>query len=87
MTAPPDDPQAAPAPQTITAGGATGVGVASIVAAGSAFIAMFVAARVLGLESAGAADFLVFWSFLFGMYGIVGGIQNEITRAASAPGP
>jgi O-antigen/teichoic acid export membrane protein len=69
---------------TISAGGATGVGLASIVAAGSGYGVLVLAAHTLSTQD--NADFLVFWSLLFGMYGVLGGVQNETTRA-SGGGP
>lgn len=32
-------------------------------------------------------EFLVFWALLFGMFGVQSGIQNETTRATTAPSP
>ncbi|GEA89967.1 hypothetical protein [Cellulomonas cellasea] len=77
---PPAGTTAAP---TITAGGATGVGLASLVAAGAGYGVLLVAARTLSTEA--NADFLVFWSLLFGVYGVLGGVQNETTRATGTP--
>lgn len=74
-------PGAVTAP-TITAGGATGVGLASLVAAGAGYGVLLVAAHTLSTEA--NADFLVFWSLLFGVYGVLGGVQNETTRATGA---
>lgn len=77
MTAAPQPPAAAGA--GITARGATGVGLASIVAAASGMLIMVVAARVL--SPADNARFLVFWSLLFFFFGALGGLQSEVTRA------
>lgn len=82
-----DGAAAASPAATITTGGATGVGIASLVAAASGYGVLFVAAHTL--STAANADFLVFWSLLFGVYGVLGGVQNETTRAtgaAAAPG-
>ena len=68
--------------RTISARGATSVGVASLVAAASGYVVLLVAARVLTPER--NADFLVFWSLLFGLYGVLGGVQSETTRAVGA---
>ncbi|HQY34450.1 MAG TPA: hypothetical protein PLS68_10830 [Actinotalea sp.] len=71
---------------TISAGGATGVGLASLVGGATSYIVFLVAARVLDQES--NALFLVFWSLLFWSFGTIGGLQNEVTRAvrsATAP--
>lgn len=64
---------------SITQRGAMNVGVASITAAASGLLVLFVATRQL--DPADNAVFLTFWSFLFAMFGLLGGIQNETTRA------
>jgi len=64
---------------TISAGGATGVGLASLVGGATSYLVFLVAARVLDQES--NALFLVFWSLLFWSFGTIGGLQNEVTRA------
>ncbi len=63
----------------LTARGATGVGVASIVSAISANAVLLVVARAL--DPVANADFLVFWALLFACFGVLGGVQNEATRA------
>ena len=63
----------------ITARGATGVGVASIVAAASGMLILLVAAKVLSL--ADNADFFAFWGLLFFFFGTLGGLQSEVTRS------
>jgi O-antigen/teichoic acid export membrane protein len=65
--------------RTITSRGAAGVGLASVIAALSGYLILVIAARTLG--PARNADFLVFWSLLFGLFGIVGGLQQETTRS------
>lgn len=62
----------------------------SLLGAASNFIIMFIAARSL---SVGAnADFLLFWSLMQGLFSVLSGVQNEMTRAvgsvtlSSAPG-
>lgn len=64
------------------------VGGASLVAAGSGFLILFAAARVL--PPADNAEFLAFWAGLFAIIGILGGVTTETTRgvgALSAAGP
>lgn len=65
--------------RTISARGASGVGVASVIAAASGLLITFVVARTL--DPAETAQFLIFWSLLFGLFGILSGIQSETTRA------
>ena len=59
--------------------GMASVGIASVVAAGSGYLVLVVVARYL--EPSVNADFLVYWSLLFGGFGILGGIQQEATRS------
>ena len=68
--------------RTITPRGAALVGLASALSALSGYLILVIAARTLG--PAGNADFLVYWSLLFGMFGIVGGLQQETTRSVRA---
>ncbi|MDK1327187.1 hypothetical protein [Arthrobacter sp. zg-Y1143] len=75
---------------TIGASSAVGVGSASLVSAVVGYVVLLLAARILDQES--NAVFLTFWSFLFLLFGILGGIQTETTRAANqgrtaAPNP
>lgn len=56
-----------------------GVGLASLVAAAAGYLVLLVAARVL--TPAENADFLAFWGLLFFCFGVLGGLQNETTRA------
>jgi O-antigen/teichoic acid export membrane protein len=56
-----------------------GVGLASLVAAAAGYLVLLVAARVL--TPAQNADFLAFWGLLFFFFGVLGGLQNETTRA------
>jgi O-antigen/teichoic acid export membrane protein len=70
--------------RTISARGATGVGVASAIGALSGYVVLLVASRTL--DTARNAEFLTFWSLLFFFFGVLGGIQNETTRAVSAAG-
>lgn len=58
------------------------VAVASGVAAVAGYVVMLVTARVLTLEQ--NTQFLVFWSVLFFVFGLLGGLQNEATRAVRA---
>ena len=65
--------------RTITRRAAAGVGLASVISALSGYSILVIAARTLG--PARNADFLVFWALLFGMFGIVSGLQQETTRS------
>lgn len=55
---------------------------ASVVAAASAFISTVVAKRFIPVED--VTEFMVFWSLLFGVYGVLAGIASEATRAVGA---
>jgi O-antigen/teichoic acid export membrane protein len=55
------------------------VGLASVLSSLSGYLILVIAARTLGPTR--NADFMVFWSLLFGMFGIVGGLQQETTRS------
>lgn len=55
---------------------------ASIVSAAATLLTTVVAARLLSVED--NAQFLVYWSVVFGVFGVVAGILNETTRAVSA---
>jgi len=66
---------------TISGRAATSVGVAALIAAGTGYAVLVVAARTL--DTATNADFLVFWSVLFGVFGVLGGLQQETTRAVT----
>jgi O-antigen/teichoic acid export membrane protein len=67
---------------TINPRGASGIGAASMVAAVSGLVVLFISARALSIED--NSQFLVFWGALFGVYGILGGVQAESTRAVRA---
>lgn len=56
---------------------------ASVGGALSNFGILFIAARSLSAQQ--NTEFLVFWSLLFGLFGVQSGIQNETTRATSRP--
>jgi O-antigen/teichoic acid export membrane protein len=73
------EPVAPTSPTVVTARSTAGVGVASIVAAGSAYLVLVIVGRTLSL--ADTADFLTFWSLLFFVFGTLGGLQNETIRA------
>lgn len=62
-----------------TARSTAGVGVASLVAAASGYVALVIAANVL--DKAANADFLVFWGLLFFLFGTLGGLQSAVTRS------
>lgn len=66
-----------------------GILVASGSAAVSTLLITIIAARSLVRDGdAGPyASFIVFWSLLFGVYGVVNGLQNETTRAVNSHGP
>lgn len=66
----------------ISKGKASGIAVASVIAGLSSLLITMVSARFLSVED--NKEFLVFWSFLFGIFGIVSGTQAEMTRAATA---
>lgn len=59
--------------------GATGIGVATLVSAASGYCILLVAAR--SLTPTENAQFLTFWSLLFGLFGVLAGLQNEVTRS------
>lgn len=54
------------------------VAAASIAGALSNFVILFFALRAISVED--GAEFLVYWSLLFGMFGVVVGVQHETTR-------
>lgn len=66
----------------VTAGRATGIMAASITAAASSLLITVVSARTLTVAQ--NKEFLVFWGFMFGIFGVISGIQTESTRAALA---
>jgi O-antigen/teichoic acid export membrane protein len=63
----------------ITGSGAASIGIGSTVAAVSGYGVLVLVAHVL--SPAENADFLVFWSLLFALIGVLGGLQQEATRA------
>ena len=65
--------------QAVGARGTAGVGIASLVAAGASYLVLFIATKTL--SEADNADFLTFWSLLFFLFGTLGGLQSEVTRA------
>jgi O-antigen/teichoic acid export membrane protein len=69
---------------TIDRRGIAGVTLASAVGAVCAYVVLVVAAR--SLDTPGYAEFLVFWGALFFSFGLLTGIQGDITRAVSATG-
>ncbi len=65
----------------ITGSGAASIAIASAVAAVSGYgVLVLVAHR---LTPADNADFLVYWSLLFALIGVLGGLQQEATRAVA----
>lgn len=77
---------ATPAPDSAAIGarGATGVGIASLLAAASSYGVVVLAAHAL--SKADNADFLSFWGLLFFLFGTLGGLQNEATRSVHVAG-
>jgi O-antigen/teichoic acid export membrane protein len=75
-------PDAAAPTAGIKAKAASGVGLASLLSAAAGIIILFIASRALSLED--NAQFLSFWAAFFFIYGILGGIQIESTRAVRA---
>lgn len=69
-----------PADGSIGRKSAAGVGSASLVSAAVGYVLLLVAARTLDTEA--NAVFLAFWSFLFFIFGVLGGITVETTRAS-----
>ena len=55
---------------------------ASITAAASSLLITVISARTLTVAQ--NKEFLVFWGFMFGVFGVISGIQTESTRAALA---
>lgn len=54
----------------------------SLLAAGSSLLVTVLAARTLAPSQ--ASEFVVFWGLLFGIYGVLTGIQQEVTRAVGS---
>lgn len=77
----PDEAETGAAPPASVADGRR-ILLASVAAAGSAFVITLLAARVL--EPADNREFIVFWAVLFGAFGVLSGIQHESTRAVAA---
>lgn len=73
---------AAPAGGGLPKRQAGAIAAASAIGALSNFVLMFIAARAL--SDADNAEFLVFWSLLTGMFGVVVGVQQETTRAVGS---
>ncbi|MFW0109414.1 hypothetical protein ACN081_01640 [Rothia sp. P13129] len=69
-------------PTSITRKESSAILGASVLSALSAFLATVIAKHAL--PSADVPEFLVFWALLFGIYGIIGGIASEATRAVGA---
>lgn len=74
-------PTDGPAPQTrlIGARGAASVAVASAVSALAGYVVLVVVAH--HLTRAENARFVVYWSLLFAVFAVLGGVQQEATRA------
>lgn len=63
----------------ITSGGAASMAAAALVSALSGYVVLMIVAH--RLTPAQNADFLVFWSLLFAVIAVLGGLQQEATRA------
>jgi O-antigen/teichoic acid export membrane protein len=63
---------------TIGGRGATRVALASVLAAAAGYVVLVLASRTLTTSQ--NADFLAFWSLMFGMFGVLAGVQTETTR-------
>ena len=63
----------------IGSSGVVSMSVASVIAAASGYLVLVLVARVI--PPAANAEFLVFWSLLFASLGVLGGLQQEATRA------
>ena len=64
---------------SITRRGAGAVGIAMVVVSLAGYVILLVTARGLSLEDNTA--FLTFWSLQFFCFGVLTGLQNEMTRA------
>lgn len=74
-----DRPPAGARPSAaIGRGGATRVALASVVAAAGGYVVLVLASRTL--TPAANADFLAFWALMFGLFGVLAGVQTETTR-------
>lgn len=60
---------------------ASSVGIGSAISAASGILILFIASHALTKEE--NSEFLSFWAALFFVYGVLGGVQTESTRAAS----
>lgn len=60
---------------------AASVGLASLMAAASGYVVIWFAPIVL--SKADNAEFLAFWSALFLLFGVIGGLQTEVIRSSS----
>lgn len=76
----PDTERGQGAGGTIGRSSAAGVGAASLVSAAVGYAVLLISARTLSPEE--NAGFLTFWSFVFFVFGVLGGIVIESTRAA-----
>jgi O-antigen/teichoic acid export membrane protein len=78
-SAQPEEGPDAASDRTISSRSASGVGAASIVSAAAGFIILVISGNHLRPEE--YAQFSVFWGALFGIFGVLSGIQSETTRA------
>lgn len=74
----------APQKSTIAARQAASVGLASLASAAAGYLVIWLVPRVL--SKADNAEFLAFWSALFLLFGLLGGLQTEIIRYVTTLG-
>ena len=77
-----ENPVAEPGEQVITRGQSLGITASSIIGAAAVFVVTIIVSRVL--TEAAYSQFLLFWSLMFGVFGAILGIQQEVTRATGA---
>lgn len=65
--------------KVITRGQSLGITASSIIGAVAVFLVTIISSRVLSTQDNN--QFLVFWSLMFGVFGALLGIQQEVTRA------
>src|SRR6478752_6083095 len=70
---------------TIAGRQAASVGLASLVSAAAGYLVIWFVPRIL--TKADNAEFLAFWSALFLLFGVLGGIQTETIRYVTAGSP
>lgn len=68
--------------RTISKNESTALLASSLVVAAAALLVTVIVARAV--SPAQASEFVVFWGLLFGVYGVLTGIQQEVTRAVGS---